>query len=164
MEAYVDVISVWPLEIGSVTYQIPFNVRKRTLSLSDMGANSISELLAGREYYSVCPTDDPLCVELDEESEQLVKSVTKKSVSGVYYEVSMSLVISAKSDKSIRLSDKMERIAHDFIFLLSDGSYHLVRASVYGVQCVSEESYQTDYKQKLSVSISCYNGIQLVES
>ena len=52
-EAFVDIVAVWPFAEGEIDFKVPFNVRTRSVSASDLGVTSVSDLLKDRPYYSV---------------------------------------------------------------------------------------------------------------
>lgn len=161
-ETFSDIVAVWPFPKGRIPYTIPFNVRKRTYTLSDIGFDSLDgfEILLGSvDYYAISDRYSATEMVEIEEEQNSVRSTTKQSRAGRYHEVTLSLIISEKTDKAIELAEELERELHDFIIQVSDGSYLLLRAVDGAYQCNSEEGYESDYELQHRITMENINGI-----
>lgn len=153
---------VWPFAEGEIEYQVPFNVRSRSVKASELGVTSITDLTKGRPYYSVGENyEDTDCIEL-EERKCTLKSTTKYTSAGRAFDVSLVLIINEKSVVSAAMMDKVETSRHDFIVQCADGEQLLVRSAEMGYKCVAEEEFAESYQQKLTVTMENYNGIQRI--
>lgn len=161
-EAFSDIVAVWPFADGEISYKIPFNVRARNVSVSELGADSVSALTAGRIHYSVGEDySDASTIEI-EERKCSVKSTTKYTSAGRAFDVVLTLVISEKSTISAKTMDDMEAARHDFLLQCADGEYLFVRSAQMAYRCVTEEDFSEVYQQKITVTMENYNGIQRV--
>jgi len=161
-EAFVDIVAVWPFAAGEIDFKVPFNVRTRSVSSSDLGVTSVSDLLKDRPYYSVGENyDDANCIEI-EERKCTLKSTTKYTSAGRAFDVSLVLIISEKSKVSANMMDKVESTRHDFIVRCADGEQLLVRSAEMAYKCVAEEEFAEGYQQKLTLTMENYNGIQRI--
>ena len=168
-ETFSDILEVWAFEAGEIDFQIPFSVRKRTVTLEELGIlpdesgkRSLSSLLSGRYYYSVGEDyEDDYAIEIEDRKNQL-KSTSKISTYGRSSELSLVLVVNDKSTHSIALMDDIERKRHDFILTTSDQEHLLVRSveNLYSVK--SEEDFSEKYQQKLTIRLENINGIQRI--
>lgn len=161
-ESFSDIVMVWPFAVGDISYKVPFNVRNRNISASDMGVSALSELTKGKTYYSVGENyEDSDCIEL-EERKCTLKSTTKYSSAGRAFDVVLTLIISEKSDVSATMMDEMEAERHDFIVQCADGTQLLIRSAEMGYKCVVEEEFAENYQQKITITLENYNGIQRI--
>lgn len=168
-ETFSDILEVWPFVAGDIKFTTPFQVRKRIVTLSELGIQpdgsgnrKLSSLLSGRDYYSVGEDygdDHAICLE---ERKAQLKSTSKMSAYGRSHELSLTLVVSDKGDKSVNMMDEIERARHDFILMTSDNQYLLVRSveNLYSVK--SEEDFSENYQQKLTINMENINGIQRI--
>ena len=158
-EAFVDIVAVWPFAEGEIDFKVPFNVRTRSVSASDLGVTSVSDLLKDRPYYSVGENyDDADCIEI-EERKCTLKSTTKYTSAGRAFDVSLVLIISEKSEKSVIMADELSSKAHDFIVLLGDGNYVLLRCDENAYKTSIEETYSLYYELKITANMETYNGV-----
>lgn len=161
-ETFDDIVMVWPFAEGEINYKIPFNVRSRTIAVSDMGAETLSDLCKGKPYYSIGENyEEADCVELAERKCSL-KATSKHISSGRAFDVSLVLIINEKSVVSATMMDQLESSRHDFIVQCADGSHLLVRSANMAYKCVSEEEFAESYQQKLTFTLENYNGIQRI--
>lgn len=161
-EAFVDIVMVWPFAVGEIDYKVPFNVRGRSVKVSELGVSSIADLTKGRTYYSVGENyEETDCIEL-EERKCTLKSTTKYTSAGRAFDVSLVLIINEKSEISAAMMDKVETFRHDFIVQCADGEQLLVRSAEMGYKCVAEEEFAESYQQKLTITMENYNGIQRI--
>lgn len=161
-ETFVDIVMVWPFAEGEINYQVPFNVRGRSVKVSELGVTSITDLTNDRPYYSVGENyEEADCIEL-EERKCTLKSTTKYTSAGRAFDVSLVLIISEKSVVSATMMDKVEATRHDFIVQCADGEQLLVRSAEMGYKCVAEEEFSESYQQKLTITLENYNGIQRI--
>lgn len=161
-ESFADIVAVWPFLAGEIKYKVPFNVRSRKVSVNEIGVSSLDTLLKNRGYYSVGENyEDSKCVEI-EERKCILKSASKRTISGRSYDVSLVLIINEKSDNSATMMDEIEMDRHDFIVQCADSSYLLVRSVEMGYKCVAEEEISENYQQKLTITMTNYNGIQRI--
>lgn len=158
-----NILAVWTFKSGEVNYSFPFNVRKRIVLVSELGISSIAALTGSRQHYEMGAVyDDTGAVSIDETGNSL-KSTTKKSSSGRYHEVILTLIVTENSSASIGLMDELESEEHDFIIKCANGEYLLLRISDLAYNCSVEESFDDDkYSQKITVTMECYNGIQRI--
>lgn len=156
-EYFSDIVAVWPLSAGTINYAIPFNVRKRAYSVSDLGVTSIESIIADKDFYSVSADYDN-AVEIAER-ECVVKSTSKKGIAGRSHDVVLSLIINEKSTKSANIADALDSTPHDFLILLGDGSYLLVRVSDNAYKCAIDETYSSMYEMRININMETYNGI-----
>lgn len=162
-ETFSDIVAVYPVQAGKISYTVPFNVRMRTYSLSQLGVSSIESLIEKSvSYYSI--GDDytsPTVIELEERKSTL-KSVTKETAGGRVYDVTLTLIINENSDKSANLMDGLMASRHDFIVQLANGDYLILRTGECGYLCKGEENFAESYQQKLTIAIQNLNGIQRI--
>lgn len=165
-ETFEDIISVWPFLKGEIDFQIPYSVRKRTLSMTDLGladGESLSALTDGRPYYTIGEDyQSEQSVEL-QERKSVLKSATKYAQYGRSFDTSLSLQVLFNRTPSLSLMDEIEREPHDFLLLLASGEYLLLRTDENTYLCKSEEQFGESYTQKLTITAECYNGIQRIE-
>lgn len=158
-ESFSDIVAVYPFKAGEINYSIPFNVRKRYYSLTDLGVSELADLLKNKIYYSIGESyADQNTIEIEERMTSL-KSVSKKTINGRMFDVTLTLIIRDKKQVSDFLMDEVDEERHDFICALADGSYVLVRTSDMGYECKTEEEYSDEYELKQIVSMATYNGI-----
>lgn len=165
-DTFEDIVSVWPFAKGEIAYQLPYNVRLRTLQLHHLGltdGGTLSALTADRPYYTIGEDyQSDNSVEL-EERKSILKSSTKYSESGRRFDVSLTLQVVHNSRLSLSLMDHIESDPSDFLVLIASGEYLLVRTDELTYRCKSEEQFGNTYTQKLTITASCYNGIQRIE-
>lgn len=158
-ETFSDIVAVWPFAVGEIPYSIPFNVRRRFYGAQELGISDISDFCKGRFHYSIGEDyANDQTVELKEQK-TVLKSVSDDKTPGRSFDVNLTLIINDNNDLSAKMMDEMVSSPHDFILLLADGTYLLIRTLEYGYSCRSEETFSEDYEQKLTVSLKTYNGI-----
>lgn len=158
-ESFSDIVAVYPFATGEIKYTIPFNVKKRYYTLTDLGVDELSDLLDNRIYYSIGESySNQNTIEIEERQISL-KSVSKKNINGRLYDVTLTLIIKDKKDISANFMDEIDGERHDFICLLADGSYLLVRTSELCYDCKTEEEFSAEYELKQTISMETYNGI-----
>lgn len=162
IESFSDIVAVWPFMEGGISYAFPFNVRKKTVTLSELGKDTVENLTAGKTCLSTGQTyGDTVSVSL-EDGESSVRSTTKTGIAGRYHEVVLSLVISDNSEESVAMAEELEGHSHDFVIQTSGGEYLLLRGGGQYYKCSVEEEYSESYKLKVTLTLSCYNGIQRI--
>lgn len=161
-ESFFDIVAVWPLAAGSISYTVPFNVRSRTITPAELGATDMETFLKDEKHYSVGENYDESDVVEIEERKCSVKSTTKYTSAGRAFDVSLVLIISEKSTLSVQMMDEIEASAHDFIIQCVDGELLLVRSADNAYKCVAEEEVAEGYQQKLTLTLENYNGIQRI--
>lgn len=158
-ESYSDIMAVWPILKGRVDYQVPFNVRKRTYTLAELGITDVATLKGGSSCLSISPDFDGAdCVEIEERACS-VKSVSQTSVAGRSYDVTLSLKISEKSTESANIADDLSAEAHDFLILVADGTYLILRGADNGYKCSVTETFAAQYELAITVTMETYNGL-----
>lgn len=159
-EFWSDIVAVYPFAMGELDYAVPFNVRKRNYTLADLGIDiSLPTYLANRPCLTISPEfDGSDSIELAE-GQTNIKSTSKENVAGRFYDVLFSLIISEKSEKSVVMADELSSEAHDFIVLLGDGSYVLLRCDENAYKTSIEETYSLSYELKITVNMETYNGV-----
>ena len=106
-ETFSDIVAVWPIPSSSIEYDIPFNVRKRQYSRSHMRLKDES-LLDTLVYYTLSKNGDDKAIEIVENG-NIVRASTKKTIAGRAHDVSLSLIISEKTELRYHASRKMLR-------------------------------------------------------
>lgn len=162
-ENFSDIVAVWPILRGRVDYAIPFNVRRRTYSLADLGVTDIAELKNSAPCLSISPDfDGDDCIEIEERACS-VKSASQTSVAGRSYDVTLSLKISEKSAESANIADDLSAEAHDFLILVADGTYIILRNADNGYKCSVTETFAAQYELAITVTMETYNGLVRIE-
>jgi hypothetical protein len=159
-ETWSDIVAVYPFAMGGIDYAVPFNVRKRNYTLADLGVStSLPVHLANRPCLTISPDfDGSDCIELAE-GQTTIKSTSKENVAGRFYDILFSLIISEKSEKSVIMADDLSSKAHDFIVLLGDGNYVLLRCDENAYKTSIEETYSLYYELKITANMETYNGV-----
>lgn len=161
-ESFSDIVAVWPFMEGGISYTFPFNARKKTVTLSELGKDTMENLTAGKICLMTGQVyGDAVFVSL-EDGESSVRSVTKTGIAGRYHEVVLSLVISDNSEESVTMAEELEGYPHDFVIQASGGEYLLLRGGGQYYKCSVEEEYSESRKLKVTLTLSCYNGIQRI--
>ena len=157
-ETFLDIVAVWPLPKGFISYDIPFNVRKREYMLSELKLNDNSAI-DSLFHYSI--SDDNIgtgVVEL-EEQESTLKSTSTQTVAGIAFDVVISLIIKENSSMARRLGEQLENNCHDFIVKSADSGLLLVRAEDYAYECQTNEEFDVEYTLRHTIKIQNVNGI-----
>lgn len=162
IESFSDIVAVWPFLEGEIGYTFPFNIRKKTVVPSELGAETIEVLTKGKFCLSTSVSYNGSSSAVLEDTGNSVRSTTKTGRSGRYHEVVLSLVISDNSEESVKNVEKLEGYPHDFIILVSSGEYLLLRGGGLYYKCSAEEEYSENYQLKITLTLSCYNGIQRI--
>lgn len=157
-ETFSDIVAAWAFPAGAISYTIPFNVRKRIYTLSDLGWTDTS-ILNGMPHYSVGEDYAGAGVVELAEQESILRSTTVQTAAGRAHDVSLSLIINENSEKAKELGEQLERERHDFIVQIADGSYLLVRTADNAYQCQTDEEFAIDYRLKHTINIQNLNGI-----
>ena len=67
IESFSDIVAVWPFMEGGISYAFPFNVRKKTVTLSELGKDTVENLTAGKTCLSTGQTyGDTVSVSLED--------------------------------------------------------------------------------------------------
>ena len=157
-ETFSDIVAVWPFPAGKIDYDIPFNVRRRSMSKSALSLTDDS-FLNTMVHYSVSESYCSGSVIELEENESTLRFTTKQGVGGRYHEVSLSLIISEESELSERMTEQLESVRHDFIIKDAEGTLLLVRTTDDAYECVSDVERTPEYRLRHNIKIDNYNGI-----
>lgn len=122
-----DVVAVWPLAEGLLNHSLPETVVSDTISVGDIGFESLSGLrsmLAG----VYCLAEDMTGKEGAVLSEPAtIKITTDRGVSGYSYTVSLDVVTQYYHTLEKSILRSMEWTGHDYIVERMSGDLYLVR-------------------------------------
>lgn len=161
-ELYLDIIQIYPFVSGELKHTIPFNVRKETVSVSELGVVDIATLLKGRTLFSAFDVYDDagelLSCEID--SGVTVESVSDRTVSGISFKTTIVFNVPDGIIRSKSYTDKLQESTHEFILVSSEEEYMLLRCTDFAYKCTEKST--TESKQ-VTIEINNVNGIQFIK-
>lgn len=161
-ELFSDIVRIYPFKFGEIKYTVPFNVRKETVTVAELGATRMSELLEGKLCYSTSiilgENDKLLSIDLD--SGAMYEDSTETSVIGISHKVVLDFKVVDPLVRCIQpLTDLELAPAQDFIIMTSDDQYLLIRCPEYAYKCTVKKSLEL---KQVSIEIKNINGVQLI--
>jgi hypothetical protein len=162
-EVYDDIVRVWVIPLSEINFAVPFNVRAHEISLADLGQSDYATWLKDVREFAVSTSlygEDAAM--LDDNRKSTVKSTTKRTVGGRYYEVVLTLIINDNSEDCTSLVRELENGVYCFVIQTASDDMLFVRSEEIGYGCVSEEEHSEDYELKATITTPTYNGIQRI--
>lgn len=157
-ETISDIVAVWPFPKGAISYDVPFNVRKRNYLSSELRLAD-SSVLDSMIHYSIGEDYTGVGVVELAEQESTLRSTTIQTKAGRAFDVTLLLIISENSEQAKELGEQLEHKCHDFVVKIADGSFLLVRAEEYAYDCQTDEEFNVDYMLRHTIKIQNINGI-----
>lgn len=155
-----DIVRIYPFKFGEIKYTVPFNVRKETVTVVELGVTGMNELLEGRVCYSTSivlgKNDELLSIDLDLGA--TYEDSTETSVIGISHKVVLDFKVLDPLIRCIQpLTDLELAPAQDFILMTSDDQYLLIRCSEYAYKCTVKKGLEL---KQASIEIKNINGVQ----
>lgn len=160
-----DIVRIFPLLFGAVSYRIPITVRKSVLTLSDIGVASVTELTDGQIYFCVDgahkQSDDSYYIIEENPS---IKSVSQKDIRGHTQKVTIQFKSVGRPEGLGYWLSELCKNTHDLLLYDAGGAYWLVRSFKMSYTCETEESREKETSVTIKFIIENVNGIQRIES
>jgi len=157
-EQYFDIVAVYPFPFGELNHQVPFNVRKKTTTLFEIGLPS----LAGRKRFITYTDSEELSDEKDFliDEKGTVKATPQKTIAGYTYAVNLQFKTMQNAVEQSEYLDDLIITDHDLLLEASDGKFYFVRCPEHAYRFTPEENITDSYTTTLTFDINNINGIQ----
>lgn len=156
-----DIVAVYPFPFGELNHQVPFNVRKKTTTLAEIGLSSLSGLAARKRFITYTDSGgQPDGKDFLIEEKGTVKATAKKTISGYTYSVNLQLKSTYHVVEQSEYLFSLIEQEHDLLLEASDGKYYFIRCPEYAYNFLPEENISDSYTTTLTFDINNINGIQ----
>ena len=152
-----DIVAVWPLTVGVLTHGVPETVVADTISVSDLGYNSLSALrsmLNAKVKLSEIEDGSLACML---SAAPTLKIVTDKGISGHSYTLTLAVSMLYYHETEKTVIRKMEWDGNDYIVETRDGSLCLMRYFAPAQRCTREKN---DEGVNLTLTMRNVTGVQ----
>lgn len=159
-----DIVRIWPVVYGIISYRLPMTVRRSVVTVSELGAASVSTLTEGLTYFCVDGAQELSDVSyyIIEENPS-IKAVSQKDIRGHTQKATIQLkVVGRPEGLGSWLSELCEN-AHDLLLYDAEGTYWLVRSAKSSYVCETEENREDETTVSVKFTIENINGIQRIQ-
>ncbi|MDD3037906.1 hypothetical protein [Bacteroides sp.] len=161
-ELFADIVRIYPFKFGEIKHVVPFNVRKETVTVAELGVTEMNKLLEGRQCYStsILLGENDKLMSIDLDAGATYEDSTETSVIGISHKVVLDFKVLDPLIRCIQpLTDLELATAQDFIIMTSDDQYLLIRCPEYAYKCTVKKGPEL---KQASIEIKNINGVQII--
>lgn len=159
-----DIVRIWPVVYGMISYRLPMTVRRSVVTISELGASSASSLTEGLTYFCVDGAQ-----ELSDASYYIIeenpsiKAVSQKDIRGHTQKVTIQLKVVGRHEGLGSWLFNLCENANDLLLYDAEGNYWLVRSAKSSYICETEENREDETIVSVKFTIENINGIQRIQ-